>query len=398
MNGLRAVALPMLVVLGCSSVESGDVGTLATDSAEVRILTAGATGRWREGEDWRLVQDLRIGMVDGPPEYTFNWIAALALGPGDTLFVLDGGDRTVTAYDPQGKFVRRFGREGDGPGEYRAPGDMVVTRDGLLIYDWRPRRLTLLAWDGQVIRTAVVSQWAPFGSRLRMVDDTTFVMGLTGGHSAPPRPETDGRFWLVRFSTAGAVLDTLIGDEGSESVVRYGEGSVTVLGAPFARGPCWDVAPDGRVAYGRGDAYVIALYRAAPDLRIAASLRRTISPLEATEEDRAAYRAAYQRPSFPAAARRRYAEILATVTYPATWPAYDDLWFDAVGRLWVSRPVHAADGIIPWDVFTPEGEYLGEVGFPRGLSIHLIGEHAVYGVLRDEFDVPSAVRYRIQRP
>lgn len=396
MNGIRGVALCGLAVLCCSSPESGTSGTLETDSAGVRIMTAGPAGRWPEGRGWWLAPDLQIGMTDGPPEYTFNRLSALALGPGDTLFVLDGGDKTITAYDPRGTFVRRFGREGDGPGEYRAPGEMVATHEGLLVYDWRPRRLTLLSWEGEVIRTAVVRQWTSFGSRLRMLDDTTFVLGLNGGQSTPPRPETDGRFWLVRFSTDGAVLDTLIADQGNESVVHRGPMSVWVLGAPFAGGPRWDVGPDGRVAYGRGETYVVDLYRAAPDRQLLASLRRTVPPLDATEADRAAYRSTYEQPSYPEAARKQYAEILATVDYPATWPAYQDLRFDAVGRLWVRRPAHAADSVVPWDVFMPEGTYLGDVSLPRAVQIQLIGERALYGVVRDEFDVPSVVRYRIE--
>jgi hypothetical protein len=373
------------------------MGTAITDSAGIRLVTAGARGQWRDGQGWRPVQDLRIGQLEGASEYTFNSIAALALGPGDTLFVLDQGDKTITAYDPEGRFVRRFGGEGDGPGEYRDPRELVATDDGLLVYDWRPRRLTLLDWTGQVVRTAIVTQWTPFGSRLRMLNDTVFALGITGGQSAPPRPETDGRFWLVRFSTAGAILDTLIADAGGESVVHRTGTGVTVFSAPFARGPRWDLGPDGSVVYGRGDQYVIDLYRPDP-WRLVASVRRTVPSLSATDADRAAYREPYERPSIPEATRKRYADILATVTYPGTWPAYVDLRFDAAGRLWVRRPAHSADSLIPWDVFDAEGAYLGDVMLPRSLQVRLIEERAVYGVMRDELDVPSVVRYRIERP
>ncbi|HET7039878.1 MAG TPA: hypothetical protein VFH97_08310, partial [Gemmatimonadales bacterium] len=155
--------------------------------------------------------------------------------------------------------------------------------------------------------------------------------------------------------------------------------------------------PDGLVAYGRGDRYVIDLYRPDP-WRLVASLRRTIPPLAVTEADREAYRERYQGPSIPEATRKRYADILATVTYPEMWPAYDDVRFDATGRLWVRRPVHPPDSLVPWDVFDAGGTYFGEVTSPRNLQIRLIEAHAVYGVTRDEFDVPSVVRYRIEAP
>lgn len=377
----------------CGSERAGNPATTIRDSAGVRIVTSGARGRWTNGSGWRLVQDLRIGELEGAPEYTFNQIAAVAVTSGDTIFVLDRGDKTIKAYDPGGRFVRQFGREGEGPGEFREPSEIVALRDTLLVYDWRLGRFTFLTRDGRVVSTSRVP---PTGRGLHVLDDATLVLGFSGGYSARLRPEIEGQFWLVRLDRAGAVRDTLFTGVDVDAIVYRTEQGMTVLSAPFGRGPHWD-AGSGRVVFGRGEHYVIDQYRFAPAQRLAMSVRRTAPPLEATEADRAAYRRPYEDPSFPGEVRKHYATMLRSVTYPPTWPAYEDLRLDASGRLWALLPAHAADSIAAWDIFASEGDYLGAVTLPGDIRVRVIVEDAVYGIARDELGVQSVVRYRIER-
>jgi len=391
---ISAVLLTTLwnaLATACGSERAGNSTTTIHDSAGVRIVTSGAPGRWTNGSGWRLVRDLRIGELEGAPEYTFNQIAAVAVTSGDTIFVLDRGDKTIKAYDPGGRFARQFGREGEGPGEFRTPSEMVALRDTLLVYDWRLGRFTFLTRDGGVVSTSRVP---PAGRGLRVLDDTTLILGFSGGYSARLRPEIE--FWLVCLDRAGAVRDTLLTGVDVDAIVYRTERSMTVFSAPFARGPRWD-AGSGRLVFGRGERYVIDQYRCAPEPRLEASVRRTVPPVEATEADRAAYRRPYEDPGFPEETRKRYATILRTVAYPSTWPAYEDLRLDASGRLWALLPAHEADSLATWDIFAAEGDYLGAVTLPGDIRVHLILEDAVYGVARDELGVQSVVRYRIER-
>jgi hypothetical protein len=393
-----AVTVAMSAAVGCGSRGGDDTGASVHDSSGIRIVTSGATGQWAEGAAWRLVQDQRIGELEGPPEYTFNQIAAVAVAPGDTVFVLDAGDKIIKAYDPDGHFVRQFGREGEGPGEFNDPRDLIATPDGLLAYDWRQHRLTLFANDGKVIRTMPVHPSIMFGSHLRVLDDSTIALGVSTGYSIPRRPETEGKFWLLRLDFSGKILDTLIRAQGGDATPHWDNQSLFVLPAPFPRGPQFDAAPNGRVAFGRGETYAIDVYRADPDWRLASSIRRTAPPLRATEDDRAAYRSQFTNPRMPAQLRSVYADLVGQVTYPETWPAYEALLFDAANRLWVEEPAHSADSLVPWSVFAPDESYLGTVMIPKRLrQVRVIGDDAIWGVEQDELGVQSVVRYRIDR-
>src|SRR5688572_6195095 len=74
-----------------------------------------------------------IGESDGAEEYTFGKIASVAADGSGTVYVADGIGSAVMAYDPQGKFLGKLGREGRGPGEFRYIRDLTTVDDRLLV-------------------------------------------------------------------------------------------------------------------------------------------------------------------------------------------------------------------------------------------------------------------------
>jgi sugar lactone lactonase YvrE len=73
------------------------------------------------------------------------------------------------------------------------------------------------------------------------------------------------------------------------------------------------------------------------------------------------------------------------------------MWVDDRGYLWTSRSrPEGAKGTL-FDVFDPDGRYLGEVSAPLSLQTVLIRGTALYATATDEDDAPVIVRFRIQR-
>jgi len=60
---------------------------------------------------------------------------AVAFGPDDTFLISDGFANAVLQFDLAGRFVRAFGRAGDGPGEFRFAGGLAVAGDILAVVD-----------------------------------------------------------------------------------------------------------------------------------------------------------------------------------------------------------------------------------------------------------------------
>ena len=53
---------------------------------------------------------------------------------------------------------------------------------------------------------------------------------------------------------------------------------------------------------------------------------------------------------------------------------------------------------IDWDVFNPEGCWLGVVTTPGKFFVMEVGADYIAGTARDEFDVPHAIVYGLQKP
>lgn len=85
---------------------------------------------------------------------------------------------------------------------------------------------------------------------------------------------------------------------------------------------------------------------------------------------------------------------------PDTVPVYGEMSVDRPGHLWVERiPAHAdPDAPTEWDVFEPEGRFLGTVELPPGLQLFEIGEDYVVGLRRDELDLEYLLLLPLVKP
>lgn len=71
-------------------------------------------------------QLVAIGTEDGPPEYLFGDVAGLDVMADGTIAVLDGYAAEVRVFAPDGSFIRRIGRRGDGPGELSGEASLAL--------------------------------------------------------------------------------------------------------------------------------------------------------------------------------------------------------------------------------------------------------------------------------
>lgn len=66
------------------------------------------------------------------------------------FFILDSGDKRIAVFDKEGSYVRSFGREGDGPGEFRSMRLQYLHEGIISIYDSRGRRTTRFQTNGEL--------------------------------------------------------------------------------------------------------------------------------------------------------------------------------------------------------------------------------------------------------
>lgn len=321
---------------------------------DVRVVRADNQPVW--GDSPRLVEELRIGSLDGDEAFLLERVAGIAITGNGDLWILDQQAARVRRYSPEGDHLGDVGRRGEGPGEFAMP--LQVRRD--------PRDGTMLVWD-------------PPNLRMHRFSDTGELVGsmpleLTGYRVRLGLP-------VMQIDTAGF---TYALDRENSWTRRDPSGQVVeVLRPPPARpvgimNPVrtWAApSPRGFLVWGRNDEY--AIHRPAPDgatLRIERRADRV--PYEAAE------RAELQRLEDHFAARRDSDPS----PIPVEKPVWSRFLVDHDGRIWIAMyesATHRAETSeeraererfanpprtwaqnLTFDVITDEGRFLGTVHFP----------------------------------
>lgn len=355
-----------LLGAGCGGADSGaregsadEAGvTTRVDTSEdgtVHLRNSGAPARWR----LRLTAE--IGQVGGMGEASpaeFGRVSSVALAPDGRILVADADAREIRVFGPDGEFVERWGRPGEGPGEFGSLYSLGWIGDTLAVLDPGAGRIGLFddggRWLGQhaypggvsgsssLIRFHPAGEGAVYAFWLEAVDGELQrrFRRYTGSGPAETLP------WLDRPGSAPA---------SSVTCPRPDRG-ISFFEIPFA--PSWiqAPAPDGRVAAAWTADYRISFVDPGGDT--VRTVSRRFEPAAVTEEaweealeDYRAFREEWPGvdcdPEMPGK--------------PEARPPVEDLFFDRSGRLWVEAV--RADGP-RWDVFDPEGRLVGEMEVP----------------------------------
>lgn len=405
MATLSLLVLPLGVLAGCGG-EAEDSGAIVRDSAGIRIVENRAPV-WAPGEEWRLSAEpgVQIGMVEGAPNYQlFRVNGARRLQDGRTV-VANGGTQELRFYDPSGRHLLSAGRQGSGPGEFRALTRMDLhPSDSIVVYDSGNRRVSLFDYEGRYARSFALEP--PEG---RSIPEPVGVLGdgsvlarlnaLVGPQDVREGLQRSSSLY-ARYTLAGGLADTIGSFQGAESylVTTVSGGRVVRLEVfllPFGRNPTVAAGIES-LYFGGGDSYEIAGYAVDGSLRRLVRLDRPNLPVtpedieRLTQERLQAVTDAERRASL----ERRYAEM----PYPQFMPAYQRILPDAEENLWVENYRRPGDVVPRWSVFDVGGRFLGDVVMPVGFSAHQIGSDFVLGVWEDELEVEYVQLYELFKP
>ena len=328
----------------------------------------------------RLVETMSIGAADGEAEaYLLGNMRAIAVAPDGSVYLSDAGP-VLRKYGPDGTFVRAFGRSGRGPGEYSQPdGGLAVLPDGrVVIRDPGNGRLSVFSADGDPLATWRIPSTLNTGRRL-YADTAGNLRTLV--ITDPGTGPGDWKMGLARFGPDGSPGDSMPAPEWDyEPAVISGQSrnSSNYEDVAFTPQVHWTFSPFGYYVGGLSSAYRIDLLRrGAPVLRIErATPGVPVASDEAADHRRVATE--NMRRNFPGWTWNG-------PDIPATKPPFRGIFAGEDGRIWVllSRPgvksgeppaESAANRFseplwsepVAFDVFEPDGTYLGEVSAPEG--------------------------------
>jgi hypothetical protein len=416
-------------VLSCGNAESSDTSlpyqTTFTTAGDT--IVAATTGEVPDSLLRRLVVEWRSSGDSATDPYSD--VSNIAVAPDGKVWVFDGATPRLLLFGADGKLLQRISRRGSGPGEYQRVNDIAVLRDAALVmWDDENARMNIYNPDGTFRRSANVGFNDCCGlpvlvdseNRIWLMGHPRFIAGREKDLNPADfgKPEVVGYY---RFDSTGAPLDTLITptQPGADAILSSLQVSRDAIGGrsrrvPYGTYPLQVASPLGHIVTAMTRPYVVHTESDGKHVR----LTRDFTPIAIDDDERAQERA--------------YIEfIMRQVRNDWTWngpeiprekPPINDLMVGLDGRIWVQLSVpsesYEPDSVPAepnpfttsrqkpplvkfrpkekrWDVFEPDGRYLGRIVVPREISLYVARGNQVWGVIRDEDDVPTVVRMRI---
>jgi hypothetical protein len=406
------LVLASLLTTACSSSDAtARSSTIEYDTIGDTIV-ARVQGAPLWGDSVALVEEVRIGELEGAEEYTFGSVVSMAVDSAGMMYVLDQQALTVRVYDEAGRHVRNIGRAGSGPGELKQPHSLDFMPDGrLAVRDFANARINFYDTSGESVGTLTIP--GGFYTSTPMRVDT-----LGRIYTSVIADRIEGQMFQVgyqRFGADGSIEDTIRNPRpdfrSHPLTARSPDGSgMSATSVPFSPGLQWTLDRAGNVVWGITSDYAIHTTRDERPFRIT----RTIDAVpvqaaeKAAEQERILRNMRRTQPnwSWDGPAIPDTKPFISAITI-----AHDDRIWVQVRQPGVRQPADPADEREPgapppldlwaeppvYDVFEPDGTWLARIHAPeRFIPMYMRGDH-IWGVRRDEYDVNYVVRLRMDR-
>jgi len=399
-------AAALLAGCGRDSVQR----TAATERDSAGISIVENTGPYAE---WRVAPEpeIRLGVVEGDSAYQFHRIAFAGRLSDGRIVVASAGTSDIRWYSAAGEYRARAGRSGEGPGEFRAIGHVVLTAaDTLILHDVRNRRLTWVTPDETIGRGQPASA-LPSGvmTVLGQQPDGRVALAISAPTWDPHRPGvTYTRNTLSVVVLGEARVDTVVRLPGNETSIwaSFDGGRPTRMqqfGLPFGHSV---------LAAALGSDIVLALSETQQlEFIDAGSSRRRIVrrldlPVTLLTEQHRARRVQQTIDEARARGQANYSAAVDGINQQLdalpeghTMPVFDRILVDAEGRLWLRDyvPPWGGEPMQTWTVYRPDGHIESRISVPSSIMVMHTGRGYVTGVARDSLDVEYVVVHAIER-
>ncbi len=404
---------PLLLILtiiclsgACSGSDAGARHRFTVadvDGIEMAITTGGPK---YDGEifTYEKVREVR-GDTTNEASLIYNGLG-LRLDEEGNLFIADRGNGRIAMFDREGEFVRGFGREGEGPGEFRWV-DILDVCDGIIsAWDMRLNRTTRFGVDGPMLDVTTI----PYEGRTFGAEMMTGMYLEDSGHRVLVKREGyrgDGTM-QSRAMVVGAEFDTLWTVSTPSLQSRY-EVSLSSAGrtagmlVPIEYGPQPFIvyAPVCGLVVSDGDRPELTVYDL--DGEISRRIRIELTPERVTTAERGRIVDDMDR-QIAVAREVRVADLQArkeNLRFAEEKSFWTRLQVDDHGFFWLQVTESNVDrreaGGILWRVLSPEGEYLGDTRWPTTrANCWVTHGHLAFWVDDEETGESFPVLYRIR--
>jgi hypothetical protein len=378
---------------------------------------------WTQQTAWQLSREPVVqikGSEDRVEEAPLDPVRAFRLPDG--RYVVGDGDQNgwdaLLAYDRQGKFLAKWGRDGSGPGEFRQLFHWAGSYrgDSIAAYDQGDRTLEIYSRDGKFGRALKLPNTRP---------TTRATPGTFGFSDVFIGVFRDGS--VLRFEPINLDVSTgegLVYYQPALMIYDANGQNPTNLGPLRTLSMWWNgqlaqqyiyqprrITIAGQDHWYHGTTENITVHMMDKQGHEVRVLRRPFTRERVTAEDREAFMQTMlgqmrgAREGGGAAATAAEQRLRANSRFAEYKPAFSNIVEDVVGNVWIEHfrwiePDQSAPNPRPsrWSVFDRQGKYQGDVQMPASFLVSSITSDQVIGFFKDEFDVEHVHIYSLIKP
>lgn len=286
-----------------------------------------------------LTQEFSIGEGEYD-EDMFAELTSLDVDSDGNIYILDRKEKKVKIFDSAGKFVRKFGRDGQGPGEMNVPITIQVTPDSeLVVSDALNQRLMYYSLEGEFIREMSTADKA-LGLTLPIVDSQGDMIGQQIVLS-----EDKVMREVRKYDSELNTLFTITSIDNTNLI----QGKIN----PFQVVIFYQLGKDNTIYYSNPEDYEIRVLNS--EGKLIRRIMKDYEPVKVTEDDKKDF---FERvPEIAGPIKDR-------IEFPKVYPPYVNFTFDEEWRLFVrTYEKGKEEREFFFDVFDTEGRYIANIPF-----------------------------------
>jgi len=353
----------LMMIVSCGKQKSEWEGTIEEENG-VTVVKNPKEPMYKE-DVFSLEEELSIGEAEGREEYMFLEVQSIAADDEERIYVLDYKANSVKIFGRNGDFIKKFGREGRGPGEFFVPSTIIITKESEIMVQ-NIFNLSFFSLEGE-FKESISSAKESLGPI--NIDSEGNIIGPT-----IVRDKENPRYELKKF---GPKLNHLYSLDFSPlpDAIRDGFN-------PFFPGLRWCLINGNQVVCGYMKEYELRIFDAKGNL--IRKILKDYIPVKVTQED---VDKRLEGKELPPQLKERMA--IPEYHCPFRWLISDD-----EGRIFVLtyERVSEKEGYY-YDVFDAEGKYIVKVALKT--RPFLFKNNKLYTVEEDEEGYQYVKRYKV---
>jgi hypothetical protein len=314
-------------------------------------------------------EELLLGIESRDPDYMFSEITSLLVDADENMIVSDEKDACIKIFDKNGKFIRRFGKKGQGPGEIQSFGRMSLCGDLIAINDIGNSRFSYFTKNGDLVRHVPIGKYRSPGA---MADSRGYIYGDILSFEDGPMGK------LIRFDREFKPLSTIATMELPKQVPP-----AILLERFYFR-----IRENDSLVWGRSYKYELNILN--PDGELEMRIIRDYDPVKVTVGN------------LKEEMQKRYPDrpIPSNFSIPSHFPKHYPTFYyfviDSESRIYVCHFLYEGERAV-YDVFNSDGKYCLKFNHPRDEMLAVIQNGKAYFMIREnEEGIPQIKRYAME--